>query len=109
LMSRRRQRGVDNSSRPYIALNNRHTTNHFITWEDRTLTSSVAIDRLMNVAPLGSPDTITASVVATASGQQYQPMPGEGFRTDSVRVQLLFAAWGSEPRPVLATIRLSVP
>jgi hypothetical protein len=72
---------------------------------------SVAIDRLLNVPALGSPDTVTAAVVATASGQQYQPLPTGGFQSDSVRVRLMFAPWGKPAQPTSAsiTLRLAKP
>ena len=70
---------------------------------------SAAVDRLLSVASLGNPDTIAAWVVVTASGQQYQPLPSGRFRTDSVRVTLLFVPWREKRDPPSITVRLSLP
>ena len=55
------------------------------------------------------PDTITAYVVATASGPQYKPSAGGAFPTDSVPVRVQFWPAGQAPVPSVTQLRVVIP
>jgi hypothetical protein len=62
------------------------------------------------VAPsLGSMDTVTAYVVANASGAIYKPGVDGAFPTDSVSVLIRFYPEGQAPTASTVIVRVAVP
>jgi hypothetical protein len=65
--------------------------------------------RLTIARPLGGLDTLTAYVVATASGGFYKAGTGGAYPTDSTSVVIRFYDSRQEPVPTAAIVRVTVP
>lgn len=69
----------------------------------------IAVHRVGSSVGAPRPDTLSALVVATASGPQYMELPGGGFPTDSSTVVLLtFAPRGVQGPVANVAVRLDV-
>jgi hypothetical protein len=69
----------------------------------------VAVYRVGCSTPAPQPDTLTGQLTATASGPQYDPLPGGGFRSDSVPVFLQFVPHRTQGPVGTVAIRLANP
>jgi hypothetical protein len=69
----------------------------------------VVVYRVGRNTPAPKPDTLTAQLIATASGPQYTPLPGGGFRSDSVPVFLQFVPHRTQGPVGTVAIRLVNP
>ena len=69
----------------------------------------VAVYRVGRSTPAPKPDTLTGQLIATASGLQYTPLPGGGFRSDSVPVFLQFVPYRTQGPVGTVAIRLANP
>lgn len=70
----------------------------------------VSVYRIFFVGSAPQPDTLTARVVVTANGPQYNELPGGGFPTDSsVAVLLQFVPHNTQGPVASATVRWKIP
>ena len=65
--------------------------------------------RLAYTPSFGVMDTVTAYVVANASGAVVKPGPGAGSPTDSTRALLRFYDAREEPVPTMVVVRVAAP